>query len=365
MTNKRDYYEVLDVPKDASKQEIKRVYRKLALKYHPDRNKAPDAEEKFKEISEAYAVLSDDEKRGQYDQFGHAGISGRYTWDDIYRSADFESIFRDLGFGFGGFGSIFDMFFGGRGRRRNGPRKGADLRSDVQITLEEASSGIEKELEVPGFDVCESCNGGGMKAGTNSQKCPKCKGSGEVRYAKNFGGMYFSQVQPCDECNGRGIPLDNLCQTCKGTGATQSIHQIKLKIPAGIENGYSLRLLGEGKPGFKGGPKGDLYVVVHVKPHEIFERRGDDILHEVKISFPQATLGTKIHVPTLHGEAKLKIPSGTQSGTIFRLNGKGLPHLRGWGKGDQFVNVVVRTPTRLTKQQKKLLKRLEKELEEK
>jgi len=363
MTNKRDYYEVLDVPKDASKQEIKRTYRKLALKYHPDRNKSPDAEEKFKEISEAYAVLSDDEKRSQYDQFGHAGISGRYTWEDIYRSTDFESIFRDLGFG--GFGSIFDMLFGGRGRRRNGPRQGADLRSYVEITLEEAAFGIEKELEVPGFDVCESCHGSGLKAGTNSQRCPKCKGTGEIRYTKNFGGMYFTQVQPCDACGGRGVPLKNLCPVCKGTGATQSIHQIKLKIPAGIEDGYSLRLLGEGKPGFKGGPRGDLYVVVHVKPHKLFERRGDDILYEAEISFPEAALGTKISVPTLNGEAKLKVPEGTQSRTIFRLRGKGLPHLHGWGKGDQFVNVVVRTPTELTKQQKKLLKELEKELKEK
>jgi molecular chaperone DnaJ len=364
MANKRDYYEILDMSKDASKQEIKRAYRKLALKYHPDRNKSPDAEEKFKEISEAYAVLSDDEKRSQYDRFGHAGISGRYTWEDIYRSADFESIFRDLGFGFGGVGSIFDMFFGGRGRHRTGTGKGADLRSDVEITLEEAAFGIEKELEVPGFDVCESCHGSGMKAGTNSQKCPKCKGIGEIRYSKNFGGMYFTQVQPCDECNGRGIPLENLCQNCKGTGATRSIHQIKLKIPAGIEDGYSLRLTGEGKPGFKGGLRGDLYVVVHVKSHELFERRGDDILYEAKISFPQAALGTKICVPTLQGEAKLKIPSGTQSRTIFRLKKKGLPHLHGWGKGDQFVNVIVKTPTKLTNQQMKLLKKLEKILKE-
>jgi len=365
MTDKRDYYEVLGVQKDSSKQDIKRAYRKLAMEYHPDRNKAPEAEEKFKEISEAYAVLSDDEKRSQYDQYGHAGINGKYNWEDIYRGADFESIFRDMGFG-GGLGSIFEMFFGGgRGRRRNGPQKGADLRSDVEITLEEAAFGIDKELEVPGFDGCKSCNGSGMKAGTGSQRCPKCDGAGEVRYAKNFGGMYFTQVQPCSECNGRGVPLENLCPTCRGTGATPSIHQIKLKIPAGIENGFSLRLPGEGKPGIKGGPRGDLYVVVHVKPHEFFLRRGDDVLYEAKISFPQAALGTNINVPTLHGEAKLKVPSGTQSGTIFRLKGKGLPHLHGWGKGNQFVNVVIDTPTKLTNQQKDLLKKLEKELKEK
>ena len=360
MSNRRDYYEVLDVQKDASKQDIKKAYRKLALKYHPDRNKSPDAEEKFKEISQAYAVLSDNEKRSQYDQFGHAGINGRYNWEDIYRNTDFASIFRDLGFG--GFGSIFDMFFGGRTRRRNGPQKGADLRSDVEITLEEAASGIEKELEVPGFDVCKTCHGSGMKPGTNQQKCSKCQGTGEIHYSRNFGGIYFRQVQPCNECNGRGFPSKNLCQTCRGSGATPSIHKIKLKIPAGFEDGFSLRLAGEGKPGLKGGPRGDLYVIVHVKHHKIFERRGDDIFYEAQISFPQAALGTKLNVPTLDGEAKLKIPAGIQSRTVFRLKGKGVPHLRGWGKGNQFVNVVVRTPKKLTKQQKRLLKELAEEL---
>jgi molecular chaperone DnaJ len=363
MTSKRDYYEVLGVSKDAPKQEIKQAYRKLALKYHPDRNKSPDAEEKFKEISEAYAVLSDDEKRRQYDQFGHAGINGKYNWEDIYRNTDFASIFRDLGFG--GFGSIFDMFFGGGARRRNGPQKGADLRYDIVITLEEAASGLEKELEVTGFDDCETCHGSGMKPGTDSQKCPKCNGAGEIHYTRSLGGMYFTQVQPCSECNGRGFPSKNLCQTCKGTGAIQGIHKIKLKIPAGIEDGHSLRLSGEGKPGLKGGPRGDLYVVVHIKPHEIFVRRGDNILYETQISFPQAALGTKIDVPTLDGEAKLKIPAGTQSGTIFRLKRKGVPHLHGWGKGDQFVNVVVQTPTKLSKHQKKILAELEKELKKK
>ncbi|PVX26146.1 MAG: molecular chaperone DnaJ [Candidatus Bathyarchaeum sp.] len=360
MSNKRDYYEVLDVQKDASKQDIKKAYRKLALKYHPDRNKAPDAEEKFKEISEAYAVLSDNEKRSQYDQFGHAGINGKYNWEDIYRSTDFASVFRDIGFG--GFGSIFDMFFGGGGHRRNGPRKGADLRYDIEITLDEVAFGLEKEIEVQGFDVCGTCHGSGMKPGTASQKCPKCKGAGEIQHTRSLGGMYFTQVQPCGECSGRGFPSKNLCQTCKGSGSTRGMHKINLKVPAGIEDGCSLRLSGEGQPGLKGGPKGDLYVVVHVKRHKLFERRGDDILHEVKVSFPQAALGTKIDVPTLYGNATLKIPSGTQSGTIFRLKGKGLPHLHGWGKGHHFVNVVVHTPKKLTKQQKKLLEKLEKEL---
>ena len=363
MSNKRDYYEVLDVQKDASKQDIKKAYRKLAMQYHPDRNKASDAEEKFKEISEAYAVLSDDEKRGQYDQYGHAGINGKYNWEDIYRNTDFNSVFRDIGFG--GFGSIFDMFFGGGGRRRHGPRKGADLRYDIEITLDEAAFGLEQEIEVQGFDSCETCHGSGMKPGTGSQKCQKCNGAGEIKHTRNLGGMYFTQVQPCRECDGRGFPLKNLCQTCKGVGSTRGMHKINLKVPAGIEDGCSLRLSGEGQPGLKGGPKGDLYVVVHVKRHKLFERRGDDIIYEATISFPQAALGTKIDIPTLYGDAKLKIPSGTQSGTIFRLKGKGLPHLSGWGKGNQFVNVIVYTPKKLSKKQKKLLKDLEKELKEK
>jgi molecular chaperone DnaJ len=363
VTDKRDYYEVLGVSKDAPKTEIKKAYRKLALKYHPDRNKSDNAEEKFKEISEAYAVLSDDEKRSQYDQFGHAGINGKYNWEDIYRNTDFDSIFRDIGFG--GFGSIFDMFFGGGKRRRNGPRKGADMRYDIEITLEDAAFGLEKEIEVQGFDVCETCHGSGMKPGTSSEKCPKCHGSGEIQHTRNLGGMYLRQVMPCSVCNGRGFPLKNLCQTCDGIGATPGLHKLKLKVPAGIDDGNSLRLIGEGKPGYKGGPKGDLYVVVHIKRHNLFERRGDNIIYEAQITFPQAALGTKINVPTLYGDTRLKIPKGTESGTIFRLKGKGLPHLNGWGKGNQFVNVVIETPKKLTQRQKKLLNDLAKEFEKK
>ena len=357
---KRDYYEVLGVEKDTPKQEIKKAYRKLAMQYHPDRNKSPDAEEKFKEISEAYAILSDDEKRGQYDQFGHAGINGKYNWEDIYQSTDFASIFRDMGFG--GFGSIFDMFFGGRSNRRGGPQKGADLRYDVVISLDDVANGLEKEMEIQGYDDCETCHGTGMKPGTENQKCKKCNGVGEIQHTRNLGGMYFTQVQPCNECRGRGFPTENLCQTCKGSGAVQAVHKIKLKVPPGIEDGNSLRLTGEGKPGSKGGPRGDLYVVVHVKPHEFFVRRGDNILYETTISFPEASLGTKIPIPTLSGEANLKIPSGTQSGTVFRLKSKGVPHLNGWGKGDQFVNIVVKTPTKLSKKQKRLMEELQKEI---
>jgi molecular chaperone DnaJ len=231
--------------------------------------------------------------------------------------------------------------------------------------LEDAAFGLEREVEVQGYDDCETCHGSGMKPGTESQKCNKCNGAGEIQHTRSFGGMYFTQVQPCRECNGRGFPSENVCKTCNGSGATQSMHKIKLKVPAGIDDGSSLRLQGEGKPGSKGGPRGDLYVVVHVKPHDIFERRGDNILYEAKVSFPEAALGTKIAVPILGGEANLKVPAGTQSGTIFRLKGKGIPHLHGWGKGDQFVNVVVHTPKKLTKQQKKLLSELQKELKEK
>jgi molecular chaperone DnaJ len=364
MTSKRDYYEVLKVPRNASKQEIKKAYRKLALKYHPDRNKSSNAEEKFKEISEAYAILSDDEKRMQYDRLGHAGISGRYSWDDIFRGADFDVIFRDLGFGFGGFNTIFNMFFGGRTRRRHGPQKGADLRYDLEISLEEAALGQEKDLKVQGFDVCDTCHGSGAKPGTSQKNCPKCNGTGEVRRTRNFGNMHFTEIQTCTECHGRGVLIENLCKNCKGKGTVQRTHRIKLKIPPGIDDGYSLRLGGEGQPGTQGGPKGDLYVFLHVKPHRIFERHGDNILYEAQIGFPTAALGTKIYVPTLDGKAKLKIPAGTQTGTLFRLRGKGVPHLHGWGRGDQLVRIIVRTPTKLTRRQKKLIADLAKEMKD-
>jgi molecular chaperone DnaJ len=363
MSSKRDYYNVLNVSRDASKEEIKRAYRKLALKYHPDRNKSPEAEEKFKEISEAYAVLSDDEKRMQYDRFGYDGISSRYTWDDIFRGADFDRIFRDLGFGLGGFKTIFDMFFGGA-RHRYGPRRGEDLQYDVEISLEEAAFGLKRNMEVPSFDTCDVCHGSGIKPGTRPKKCPKCNGTGEIRHTRSFGYMHFTEVETCSKCRGKGVLVESLCTKCKGTGIVQRLRKIKLKIPPGIDNGYSLRLRGEGKPGVRGGPKGDIYVVVHVRPHEVFKRSGSDLYCEAHISFPQAALGTKIHVPTLEGKARLKIPAGTQTGTMFRLKGKGVPHLHGWGRGDQFIRVIVRTPTKLSRHQKKLLAELAKEIED-
>ena len=364
MGGKRDYYEVLNVPRDASKEDIKRAYRKLALEYHPDRNKSPDAGERFKEISEAYAVLSDDEKRMQYDQWGHEGIRGRYTWDDIFRGADFDRIFRDLGFGFGGFDTIFDMFFGGRARRRYGPQRGADLRYDLEISLEEAAFGLKTEIEVPGSEVCKTCHGSGAKPGTAPKTCPKCNGTGEIRRTRSFGFTHLTEIETCNECHGRGISIGDLCRECKGTGTVQRLRRIKLKIPPGIDDGYSLRLVDEGEPGTRGGPKGDLYVVIHVKPHDLFRREGDDLLCEAHIGFTQAALGVKISVPTLDGKARLEIPAGTQTGTLFRLRGKGVPHLHGSGRGDQLVRVIVKTPTNLTRHQKELLAELAKEMKE-
>ncbi|NIO37230.1 molecular chaperone DnaJ [Candidatus Bathyarchaeota archaeon] len=364
MSDKRDYYDVLNVSRSASKNDIKKAYRKLALKHHPDRNRSQEAEEKFKEISEAYAVLSDDEKRMQYDRFGHEGISSRYTWDDIFRSADFERVFRDLGFGFGGFDTIFNIFFRGGRPRRYGPRKGADVKYDVEISLEEAAFGLNKEINVPSFDTCGTCHGSGVKPGTSPEKCPQCNGTGEIRHTRSFGFMHFAEIEKCRECRGKGVLVESLCTKCKGTGIVQHLRRIKLKIPPGIDEGYSLRLAGEGKPGVQGGPQGDVYVVVHVGPHEIFKRSGSDLYYEAYIGFPQAALGTRIQVPTLDGKARLKIPPGTQTGTIFRLKQKGIPHLHGWGRGDQFIRVIVKTPTQLSRHQKRLLSELAKEMKD-
>lgn len=364
MSSKRDYYEVLSSSRDDSKDEIKTAFRKLALKYHPDRNKSPDAEEKFKEISEAYAVLSDDEKRAQYDQFGHAGISGRYTWDDIFRGADFNSIFKEMGFGFGGLNSIFDIFFGGRTRRRHGPQKGANLRYDLEITLEEAAKGLETEIEVPRSEICDTCNGSGAELGTNPKKCPTCSGAGQTRHDRASGFMRFSEIRTCNKCNGKGTLVEHPCKICNGTGTVRRKRRIKVKIPKGIDDGYSLRLTKEGEAGIMGGPNGDLYLSIHVKPHQTFKRNGSNILYETYISFSQATLGAKIDIPTLNGKARLNIPAGTQTGTMFRLRGKGIPHLNRWGKGDQIVRMLIRTPTNLTQRQKNLFKELSKEMNE-
>ena len=359
MTKKRDYYEVLNVSKDASKEDIKKAYRKLALKYHPDRNKAPEAESQFKEISEAYAVLSDDEKRSQYDRFGHEGINGRYTPEDIFRGADFESIFRGAGFGVG---DILDALFGRSSRSSS--QRGADLRYDLPITLEDVAFGLKKEVQMLGFESCSTCGGSGVKPGADSRKCPECDGKGEIKIVRTFGFMRFAEVQVCPKCRGKGVPAKNLCGACKGAGAVQSLRKIMLNIPAGIEEGYNLRLAGEGAPSNTTGQRGDLYVVLHVKPHKLFVRRGDHIYYQTKVGFPQLALGAKISVPTLYGETKLKIPAGTQTGTLFKLRNKGLPHFHGFGKGDQFVEVTAETPTKMSQKQKELFAALEEEIKD-
>jgi molecular chaperone DnaJ len=361
MVEKRDYYEVLGVSKNVSKDELKNTYRKLALQYHPDRNKSSDAEEKFKEISEAYAVLFDDEKRKQYDIYGHAGIGARYSPEDIFRGVDFSDIFKDTGFGFGGFDNIFNVFFGRRRDSRIGPRKGADLRYDLEITLEDVATGLEKEISIPRTEKCEICMGNGAAPGTKPRTCSQCNGRGQLQHATSTGFGQFIQIGTCSSCNGQGTIIDSPCGTCQGTGTVSRKRTISVKIPPGVDTGSRLRLSSEGEAGVRRGSPGDLYVVIHVKPHKTFKRRGSDVLYETPIGFTQAALGAEIEIPTITEKAQLKIPAGTQSHTVFRLRGKGLPNLRGFGRGDELVRVTVHTPTKLTSKQKELLRDFAKE----
>jgi molecular chaperone DnaJ len=362
---KRDYYQVLGVSKDASKDALKSAYRTLALKYHPDRNKSPEAEARFKEISEAYAVLSDDEKRKQYDMFGHAGIGQRYSQEDLFRGVNFNEVFRDLGFGFGGFNSIFDMFFSSQQTRPGGPQRGANLRYDLELSLEEVASGVEKRITVPRTEACDVCQGSGAQPGTEPTVCPQCNGAGRVEHARSTGFARFIQVTTCNTCGGRGRIIESPCQTCRGSGVVSRERSIEVKIPAGVESGSRLRLNGEGEAGLRGGPPGDLYVVVRVKPHEVFHRANSDLQIEVPIGLAQAALGAEIEVPTIDGKAKLQIPAGTQPYTVFRLRGKGLPRLRGFGRGNELVRVNVVIPTKLTSKQRELLLELAEEMNEK
>ena len=360
---KQDYYEVLGVSQDASKSEIKKAYRKLALKYHPDKNPDKDAEERFKEISEAYAVLYDDEKRRMYDQFGHAGIDQRYSAEDIFRGADFGDIFRGMGFDFG-FDDIFERFFGHRmgfdRDRSYRRRRGADLRYDIEITLEDAYKGLETEISVPRNETCDTCNGSGAKPGTNPKKCPQCGGSGQVSSSRRTAFGMFTQVTTCSRCRGKGEFIEEPCHKCKGAGIIQQTRGIELKIPRGVEGGSQLRLAGEGEAGDAG--CGDLYIVIHIKKHPSFNRRGDD-LHTVKeVSYPEAALGTRVDVETLEDVIDLKIPEGTQNGGVLRIKGKGMPSLHGRGYGDLFVEVNVVVPKKISKKAKKLLEDLREEL---
>jgi molecular chaperone DnaJ len=357
--SKRDYYDVLGVPRNSSKDQIKNEYRKLALKYHPDRNKEPGAEDKFKEISEAYAILSDDDKRAQYDSYGHAGIDSRYTTEDIFRGVNFDEVFRDIGFGSGGFESIFDMFFGGREQRR--PTRGGDLRYDLEISLEQAYSGLATEIEVPRRERCSECNGTGAKPGTSPKKCSECGGTGQIQHVQTRGFIHFARIEPCRKCRGRGTIIEKPCSACRGVGIVERHRRINIRIPPGVDTGSQLILRGEADAADGGGQRGNLYVVINVRPHDVFRREGNDLLSNIEVNFSKAILGGEVEVPTLDGPAKIVMPPGTQTGAVFRLRRKGMPSLRENDRGDELVAVRVKTPSKLTSKQRELVEELSRE----
>ena len=351
----QDYYETLGVPKSASSDEIKSAFRKLARQYHPDVSQEPDAEEKFKQLNEAYAVLSDEDKRAAYDRFGHAGVQGAGGVD--WTTMDFSDIFGDLfnNFGFGG--------FGGQTRRSpNAPRRGADLQYRINLTFEEAVFGEEKEIELNRDETCEHCHGNGAEPGTSTTRCATCGGRGEVRQSRQtiLGSMV--QVTTCPSCNGKGETISSPCRTCSGRGLERKTSHKKVNIPGGVDTGTQIRLAGEGQPGVNGGPPGNLYLVVQVQPHRYFRRRENDILLDLNINIAQATLGDEVKVPTVDGDSFLKIPSGTQPGKIIRMRGKGIPNLRGNGRGDQLVIINVEIPKSLSSDQRDLIEKLGKSL---
>ncbi|MCB9362694.1 molecular chaperone DnaJ [Candidatus Woesearchaeota archaeon] len=360
----KDYYRTLGVSKDASKDEIKKAYKRLAKKYHPDLNKEEGAAEKFKEISEAAAVLSDDQKRANYDRFGAEGMKfnnnmGGADFSDFMRGfgGDFDSIFDHLGDIFGG----GDMF----GQRRSGSQGGANLRFDLEITLEEAAFGTTKTIIVPKLDTCTKCHGSGAESSADIETCATCHGTGMLRQTRQTPFGVFATTTTCGTCQGSGKIIKNPCSVCDGEGRVRTNKKIEIKIPEGIEEGMRLRVSGEGEAGEQGAPSGDLYVLIHIKKHEHFERHGSDIVLEAPLRFVQAALGDEIDVPTLHGKVKMKIPPGTQTGTIFRLKGKGIPILNGYGKGDQHVVVKVMVPEKLTKRQRELLEEFDGEVKKK
>jgi molecular chaperone DnaJ len=354
---KEDYYDVLGVPRGASADEVKKAYRKLARELHPDVNKAPDAEERFKTINEAYSVLGDPERRAKYDQYGHS------AFDNAGQGG-----FGDFG-GFGGFGGfddlgdIFSEFFGGGfgARQTNRPQRGADLRYDMTIEFEEAAFGTEKEISIPRTEICSHCHGNQAEPGTPITTCPECNGSGQVRYVQQTPLGQFASTRICSRCSGEGKTFETPCKVCHGSGTQRKMSKITVSIPAGIDDGQSLRLGGRGESGLRGGPPGDLLVLVRVKPHEYFRREGRNVVCEAPISFVQASLGDEIQVPTLEGNVSVRIPEGTQSGKTFRLRNKGIKDVRGSGRGDQLVKIKVLTPEKLTARQKELLREFAKE----
>ncbi|MBI2650888.1 molecular chaperone DnaJ [Candidatus Woesearchaeota archaeon] len=351
----KDYYKMLGVQRNATKEEIKRAYKDLAKKYHPDLNKSPDAAEKFKEINEAAAVLADDEKRTQYDKYGTAEEFAKG-----FEGFDFSDFMSDIGtFGFD-FDNIFESFFG-RGRSGRRQRRGDDLRYDLEITLEEAATGATKSVSIPRLEQCNKCNGSGAESDADIINCPDCKGTGIFRRAQRTPFGIFSTTARCGKCRGQGKYIKKECEVCDGTGLVRKTRRLEIKVPAGAEEGTNLRLAGEGAAGEKGISNGDLYIVIHVKEHELFERHGDDIYIKINIPFTVAALGGEIEVPTLTGKAKLKISSATKSNTVFRMKGKGIPYLHGNGIGNQNVEVVIEVPEKLTKKQKELLMEFDKE----
>lgn len=346
MPTERDYYEVLGIDRAATDEEIRKAFRKLAFKYHPDHNHADKAGERFKEVNEAYEVLSDPDKRAAYDRFGHGGAEGLF-------GRGFE------GFDFGGFGDIFDAVFGGTATAtRRAPRRGADLSYAIAITFEEAALGCEKEVTISRTENCSLCQGVGCKPGSQPVRCPNCKGTGQVRRVHQSLFGRFAHTATCDQCHGAGRIIAEPCPRCRGTGKEKHKRNISVKIPAGVENSSQIRLRGEGEAGTRGGSPGNLYIILSVKEHELFTRYNDDLLYELPINFAQAALGTEVEVLTLDGKTKLKIPAGSQTGQVFRLKGRGIAHLHRGGHGDQLVTLFVATPDKLTEKQRQLLQEL-------
>ncbi len=348
----RDYYEVLGVPKNATADELKSAFRRLARQYHPDVNKSPDAEERFKELNEAYAVLSDEEKRAAYDRYGFAGVRG-------------PSGAPDFGVDFTNFADIFGDLFGfGRQqtRQRNAPRRGSDLQHRIDLSFEEAVFGVDREIEITRDEICGTCHGSGAEPGTSPVRCSTCNGTGEVRQVRQtiLGSMV--QVSTCPTCNGQGETIANPCHTCRGRGQERKTRRKVITIPAGVDTGTQMRLAGEGQPGINGGPNGNLFIAINVKPHKYFRRRDYDILMDLTVNVAQAALGDEVEVPTVDGPTELKIPMGTQPGKVLTLKGKGVPRLRGAGRGDQMVVINVDVPTKLSSEQRKLFEQLGKSL---
>jgi molecular chaperone DnaJ len=348
--SQRDYYEILGVSRSASSDDLKASFRKLARQYHPDVNKSPDDEDRFKEINEAYVILSDDDKRAAYDRFGHAGVQGAGSPNMNVDFNDFADIFGEF-FNFGGFNRSSR-------RARSQPRRGADLQYRLDLTFEEAVFGVNKEIEISRDETCATCGGSGAEPGTTPIRCATCGGAGEVRQVRQtiLGSMV--QVATCPTCNGQGETISSPCRACQGRGIERKLRQRVVSVPAGVDTGTQIRLAGEGQPGQNGGPTGNLYIVIQVKPHAYFRRRDNDILMDLRINVAQATLGAEVEAPTVDGPTTVKIPAGTQPGKIITLHGKGVPHLRGSGRGDQKVVVNVEVPSRLTPEQRELFEKL-------